>query len=100
MLLFVLMKVKLHRKVFSNGTGAISIMSVIKPCPSGLRCTADFSCCLALLVFLSLLQLLKCFASLKTILIISGWVLTLINRVTSLCPIGPVDFKEMKHGTI
>lgn len=42
MLLFVLTKVKLQRKVFSNGTGAVSVMAVIKLCPLGLRCTDDF----------------------------------------------------------
>lgn len=39
MLLFVVTKVKLQREVSSSGTGAISIMALIKLCPSG---TADF----------------------------------------------------------
>lgn len=39
MLLFLVTKVKLQREVSSNGTGAISIMAVIKVCSSG---TGDF----------------------------------------------------------
>lgn len=54
MLLFVLTKVKQQRKVFSQGTGAISVRAVIKLCPSALCCTDAFG-------VLSLLQLLKCF---------------------------------------